>query len=186
MKKIFLSFVFYTLPSLAFAYGGLTNGILISANFTAINQNTELETSSKTNTSLNYSIMDSKLGYITEGGWYMGAIYHTRTQSDASNTDRANESGLSFGLTFPEGFYIMAHYFIDGKMNDGSSQVEYKKGSGYGTDFGYLTDISTSLYIGVCYSWRTLKYTERAPTSTSFQTFSLTEQSPLFSLALLF
>lgn len=191
MKKNFFGILFFIgfflISPLVQAYGGLTNGILISSNFSTLNQTTQTTyTDSVSKSKLSHSILDAKIGWITEDGWYIGGIYHSRSQADIFNTDKSTNSGVSLGLTFPEGFFILGHYFLDGKFKDDSASSEYSKSTGLGAEAGFLFDVSTSFYLGASYSYREFEYKKRSPTQATFVKQKFTENSPMLVFALLF
>lgn len=173
--------------SKASAFGGLTDGVLLSLNASSLSQETQnTHTGSVTKSKLNIQLIDAKLGMITEDGWYFGAIYHGRTQADIFDTDQSSHTGASLGFTLPSGFFAFAHYFFDGQFKDKSADITYKAAAGYGAELGFLMDLTPSFYYGINYAYRNIEYKKRAPESTTFSKYVHSEHSPMICLAFLF
>lgn len=186
MIQIFTFFAILGACLQAHSYGGLTNGLLLSGNIMMLDQHTETQASSTAKATLKVQLADVKIGQITENGWYFGAIYHSRNQGDATSTDHTQAPGLSFGYTLPEGLYFLGHVLGFAEHKDNSNNIQYSEGTGFAADIGYLTDLTTTLYVGFCYSFRQLEFKKRKPELSSFQSRKYSEQSPMLSIALLF
>lgn len=186
MIQLFTFFAILGACLQAHSYGGLTNGVLLSGHITTLNQQAETQTSGFTKSTLKVQIADIKIGQITENGWYFGALYHSQNQGNSNSTDRTQAPGLSFGYTLPEGLYFFGHALGFAEFKDNTNNIEYSEGIGFAADIGYLTDITTTLYVGFCYSYRQLEFKKRKPELSSFQNRKYSEQSPLLSIALLF
>ncbi len=105
----------------------------------------------------NTSIYDIKLGYIFDEGYYLGAEYSTRSQSTTStniNATTGNTAAAGLGYISSNGLQLRAYYRINESFGD------YKSGTGFQADLGYMVNVSSNFYIGFTVSHRQVTFKE--------------------------
>lgn len=100
----------------------------------------------------NTTAYDSKLGYISDGNWYLGLLYSYKNYSSDLASTNGSASGAGLGYFFANNFNFRAFYRFD------ESFGRYRKGSGFQTDFEYKVHLASSFYIGVLISHRQVIY----------------------------
>ena len=129
----------------------------------------------------NTSIYDVKLGYIMDGGVYLGAAYSTRTQSTSSvgvSSTTGNVGAFGGGYFWDNGFNIRGYYRVN------ESFGEYKSGSGFQGDLGFMLNMSSNFYIGFLVSHRQVTFTENK-TIAAFNSWTRKETYPFITLGFL-
>lgn len=124
------------------------------------------------------TIYDFKGGYLIDRGWYVGAIYTMRSQQSGSGDESGTALGASGGYYFQNGFYLAAHYIFDAKLGD------FKEGSGFQADFGYISSVSSSLYVGVELTHRSISY--KSSDTIVFDKHTVTEMMPMLTVGVRF
>lgn len=175
MKK----FVIFTTILLASTFaqarysGGGEGGVLLDLNAFMYNQKSDNNgTTSESNT----AIYDIKLGYLPGSGLYLGGIYTSRNHS-GNLSDSGSATGLSAGYMGESGFYLMGHYYFTATNGD------YKEGSGYQADFGYLALVSGAFYVGTELTYRSIKYKKLNNVDADYTS---TELFPMLTVAFVF
>ncbi len=105
----------------------------------------------------NTSIYDIKLGYIFSEGFYLGGEYSTRNESSTSTTTgtlSGGGAGAGVGYFATSGFYLRGLYRFNETFGD------YKNGSGYQADLGYMVNMTSNFFIGILISNRQITYKE--------------------------
>lgn len=127
----------------------------------------------------NTYIYDMKLGYVTAGSLYLGGIYSTRNRNgSAVSSESGSAEGLSIGYLGEAGFYLMGHYYLSARLGD------WKDGSGYQGDFGYLTEDSGPFHVGIELSYRNIEYRSNASSANS--SHRVKELFPMLTAAFFF
>lgn len=130
------------------------------------------------------SIYDIKGGYANSKGLYLGGIYTSRNDDIAGTSSTSgSELGASAGYFGRSGFHFVGHYIFSATL--GSSVGGYEEGSGLQAEFGYLTDASSTFFIGVDLSYRSLTYRKQAGISL-VNNYTQTELFPQLSFAFTF
>lgn len=109
-----------------------------------------------------YSIYDIKGGYANNKGLYLGGIYTSRND-DIGGTGGTSGSqlGASVGYFGRSGFHFVGHYILSATLGSGAGS-SLEDGSGIQAEFGYLTDASSTFFIGVDLSYRSITYKKQA------------------------
>lgn len=124
------------------------------------------------------TIYDFKGGYLIDRGWYLGAIYTMRSSQNGSGDESGTALGASGGYYFQNGFYLAGHYIFDAKLGD------FKEGSGFQVDFGYITSVSGSLYVGVELTHRSITY--KSNDTAVIDKHTVTEMMPMLTVGIRF
>ncbi len=98
------------------------------------------------------SIYDIKGGYLSNSGLYLGGLYTMRSAESAGSKTDGKNMGASIGYIGTNGFFVQGHYIFSAEYGD------YKEGSGYQGDFGYIADVTGSVIVGVRATYRTVEY----------------------------
>lgn len=150
MKKLLLVITMMAVATVAQARSS-GNGVLLA--FNAFIYQTTTTSNPGTSNDDNISIIDIKLGRLSDSGLYLGGIYSTRSHSGTNLTsDNGTALGASVGYMGDSGFYLMGHYYLSAEV------AKYKNGSGYQTDFGYLAAVSGAFQVGVELTYRNIEY----------------------------
>lgn len=129
----------------------------------------------------NTSVYDVKLGYIGQSGLYLGAEYSTRTLSASSinvSSTTGSTAAAGLGYFFDNGFNLRAYYRANESFGD------YKSGSGFQGDLGFMLNMSSNFYMGFLISHRQVTFSENR-TIIGFDTWTRKETYPFITLALL-
>ena len=126
------------------------------------------------------SIYDIKLGYITEGQIYFGALYNIRSDNQIStNANSGSSAGIGLGYFGYNGFNLRAYYKLNEYYGD------YKDGTGYQIDLGYAINPTSSFYLGLNISMRNTIYKMNS-TIPGFQSWDRKETYPFITLGFLY
>ncbi|MBC7740606.1 MAG: hypothetical protein H7061_00310 [Bdellovibrionaceae bacterium] len=107
----------------------------------------------------NVSIYDVKLGYIFNEGYFLGGEYSTRNESStATTTATLNGGGAGVGLGYfsSGGFYLRGYYRFNETFGD------YKNGTGYQADLGYMMNLTSNFFVGIAFTNRQITFKENA------------------------
>lgn len=126
------------------------SGVMVTAN--AFMYNTTVEVTPGTKSEAKSSIYDIKLGYLSGSGLYLGGIYTVRNSEEGTDNTDGNAMGASIGYVGSSGFYVKGHYLASAELGDN------KEGTGIQGDFGYLTNITGALVVGVELTYRSIEY----------------------------
>lgn len=104
---------------------------------------------------------DIKLGVVLDNQLYLGAIYSQMSRDfQSDDVERVRTSyGASVGYLQPQGWYILAHYFLASNY-EYTETLTFKGGSGFQFDLGYLVDLGSSFQLGPQISYKSFSYTE--------------------------
>lgn len=149
-----------------------SSGVLFTVNGTI--EKVEAETGTTTSKS-DFTLIDFKLGYLGGSGLYLGGMYTMRDGGDSSSSGTA--LGASLGYVGSKGFFIKGHYILSAEYGD------WAKGTGIQVDAGYLSNVTSSVVLGVEISHRSVEYTDN-PASTA--SLKLTELRPMLTLGFIF
>lgn len=176
MRKEFWSVLITAmmLSGTAFARGAVS-GWMFTAN--AFMENVTAETSGVSSDvkRLHY---DLKLGNVSGGGLYLGAIYYSESEASGGVTSDGSGYGPSIGYMGSSGFFIQGHYLLGAKFG------QYSEGKGIQADLGYLTDISPAVVVGVELRYRSVEYKELG--GVKIDGDKVTRLIPMFTLGFLF
>jgi hypothetical protein len=129
----------------------------------------------------NTSVYDCKLGYILDEGIYVGGVYSARTLSTSStNTPSTTGSGGGVGTGFfwGNGFHLRGFYHFNEVYG------EYKNGTGFQADIGYMMNMSSNFHIGFLISHRQVTFTENR-TISGFDFWTRKETFPFITVGFL-
>lgn len=103
------------------------------------------------------AIYDLKGGYITDSSIYIGAVYTSRSDNQVSAASASGSSvGIGGGYFADSGFNIRGYY----KFND--TYGDYKNGSGFEANLGYLLNPTSNFFFGLNVSVRQSTYTSNS------------------------
>lgn len=126
----------------------------------------------------NTSVYDIKLGYITDGNWYLGALYSVKNFSDLTGTTNGKTGAVGFGYFFRNNFNIRTF------VRHGESYGEYREGSGFQADLEYKVPFASNFYIGALVSHRQVTY-KKNESIVNFEDYTAKETYPAISLGFL-
>lgn len=179
MNKKILAFAVF-LVSGAFSLQSLaanSNGVLVSANIFMYNN--QVEQSPGGESKSNTSIYDIKAGYLSGNGLYLGGIYTLRSAETNSGSVDGNALGASIGYVGASGFYLKGHYLLSAEYDN------LKEGTGFQADFGYLTNITSSFFVGVELTYRSIDY-KKVESSPGTDSLKITETFPMLTIGFIF
>lgn len=154
-----------------------SNGVLVNANIFMYNNNTEQTPGGESKS--NNSIYDIKLGYVGGNGLYLGGIYTLRkTETDSGSVD-GNALGASIGYVGASGFYVKGHYLLSAEYDT------LKEGTGIQADFGYMTNVTSSFFVGVELTYRSIDY-KKNEASPGMDSMKVTETFPMLTVGFIF
>lgn len=131
------------------------------------------------------SMTDIKLGYLMSNGLYLGVL--NSTNSSDSGSGALTGTALAAAVGYHSGGYIVdLNYYISGTQNL-TSTSKLTSGTGIGLDFGYNHMLSTSFYLGVQLSYKSMSYA-KAEVSSVEATVKTTVVStmPMLNLGFMF
>ena len=123
---------------------------------------------------------DIKLGYVSDSGIYFGAVQSNYSESNSTSSPNRSSMGVTLGYR-NDGWLFDATYFLSSTYTNGS--VKFEDGSGYGIEFGYNFQMSSSFYLGLELATKSLSY-KKVNSVAANNTF--TELMPLFNLGFYF
>lgn len=128
---------------------------------------------------------DIKLGYLT-GTWYFGGILSNYSQKVNSTEMKRNLLGATVGY-HNSGYFIDLSYFLSGEL-DSNGLAKATKGSGLGVDFGYNAPITSSFFLGLQMSYKSISYgeIESGGVSVSQTNKEKSELYPMINLGFVF
>jgi hypothetical protein len=125
------------------------------------------------------SLYDIKLGQVLESSIYVGLEYSTRSDNQISNaTTSGNSVGAGVGYFTENGFNIRAYY----KFNE--NYGDYKDGTGFEADLGYMVNMTSNFYLGINLSVRQITFKTNS-TITNFDYWTRKETYPFLALGFL-
>ena len=127
------------------------------------------------------SVYDIKLGYVFDSDLYLGGGYTVRTDSLTSipvNSSSGGSAMLGLGWFWGTGFNLRGYYHIDESFGD------YKSGTGFQADIGYIVNMTSNFYLGLLFSHRQTVYTTNN-TIANFKTWTKKETFPMVTLGFL-
>ncbi|MGZ3689914.1 MAG: hypothetical protein ACXVAX_00335 [Pseudobdellovibrio sp.] len=126
------------------------------------------------------SIVDVKLGYITENHWYYGALYSGRGDDQLlPTTTNGSGFGLGLGYFWYNGFNLRGFYRLNEAFGD------YTDGSGFQLDLGYAINPTSSLYLGLNLSYRDVTF-KTNKTIAGYQPLDRRDTFPFITVGYLF
>lgn len=126
----------------------------------------------------NTSVYDTKLGYIYDNDFYIGALYSVKNYSTLAGTTNGKTGGLGLGYFFRNNFNVRTFY----RHNE--VYGEYKMGSGFQADLEYKVSFSSNFYIGALISHRQIAF-KKNEAIASFDKYTIKETYPALSLGFL-
>lgn len=126
----------------------------------------------------NTSIYDTKLGYITDSNWYLGALYSVKNYSTLTGSTNSKVGGLGFGYFFRNNFNLRAFYRHDEVYGD------YRDGSGFQADLEYKVSFASNFYIGALISHRQVTF-RKNESIAAFEDYTAKETFPAITLGFL-
>lgn len=127
------------------------------------------------------SIYDIKLGYVTDSDFYFGGGYSARTDSLSSQGISSASGGtpiVGLGWFWSSGFNARAYYRINEVFAD------YKNGTGFQADVGYMINLSSNFNIGLLFSHRQTTFTSNS-TIVNFKSWTRKDTIPVLSFGFL-
>lgn len=127
------------------------------------------------------SVYDLKLGYISDSDIYLGAGYSVRTDSLSSQANNSLSGGavlLGAGWFWGSGFNLRGFYHWNESWGD------YKSGTGFQADLGYMMNITSNFYMGLLFSHRQTTFTSNS-TIFNFQSWTRKETFPILTFGFL-
>ena len=119
-----------------------------------------------------------KLGVISTGGWYLGALYSDRADASGTIIVRGYGGGAGVGFFASNGLNVRAFYKFSEVYGD------YSQGEGFSGEMAYLIKISSKFYFGFLVSHQQVRYLTN-PTVTNFRTWTSKWTHPALTLAYL-
>ncbi|WII70884.1 hypothetical protein QJS83_10470 [Bdellovibrio sp. 22V] len=152
-------------------------GVMLTAN--AFMRNTTSKVGSGSESESKVSTYDLKLGYLGGSGLYLGGIYSiSKTEGSGASTD-GKALGGSIGYVGASGFYVQGHYLAQAEYGD------WKEGTGFQGDFGYITNVTGAFIVGVELSYRAIEY-KKDETDASVSSIKTSELMPLLTVGFIF
>lgn len=127
------------------------------------------------------SVYDIKLGYVFDSDLYLGGGYTVRTDSLTSiavNSSSGGSAMLGIGWFWGTGFNLRGYYHINESFGD------YKNGTGFQADLGYMVNMTSNFYLGLLFSHRQTVYTSNS-TIANFNSWTKKETFPMVTLGFL-
>lgn len=156
---------------------GSSSGVMATANVFMYNNTADSTPGGSADSKS--SIYDIKIGYLGGSGLYLGGIYTMRSSSSGSTTTDGKALGASVGYVGATGFFIKGHYLLSAEAD------EYKEGSGIQADFGYITNVTGALMVGVELTYRSIEY-KKNDTIPSLEKYKSTELFPMLTVGFVF
>lgn len=154
-----------------------SSGVLATANVYMYNNSIEQTPGGESDSKS--SVYDIKLGYLNGSGLYLGGLYTIRkTESGSSSTD-GNALGASIGYVGASGFYVKGHYIASATFGD------FKEGTGFQGDLGYLTTVGNSFVVGVELTHRIIDY-KKNDSIAGLDSYKMTETFPMLTVGFIF
>lgn len=129
----------------------------------------------------NRTYADIKFGYLMSNSIYLGVIHSTMSVSTGTDSPSRSATGLSVGY-HGNGLFADLNYFLQSEYKFSSTSA-MKEGSGFGLDFGYNIPMSSSFYMGVQLTYKSISY-KKIESVTSANTF--TEMLPMINAGFYF
>ncbi len=127
------------------------------------------------------SVYDLKIGYIFDSDFYLGGGYSVRNDSLSSlslNSSSGGTATVGVGWFWGSGFNLRTYYHINESFGD------YKDGTGFQADLGYVVNMTSNFYMGLLYSYRQTTFTSNT-TIANFKTWAKKETFPMVTLGFL-
>ncbi len=124
------------------------------------------------------SIYDIKLGYITASSIYLGAEYSARNDASILTTTSGGTAAVGIGYFWGSGFHARGFYRINESFGD------YKNGTGFQADLGYMVNMSSNFYLGLLLSHRQVTFTTNE-TIANFKSQIKKDTQPMVTLGFL-
>lgn len=157
------------------------SGVMFTLNGFYNTDKTQTQSGGATTTSdTKGAVYDVKLGYLEGDGWYLGGMYTSRSHDAGGSSTAGSATAGSIGYVGSMGFYAMAHYIFSA-----TEGTNYKQGSGYQGDLGYLTAINGSFIVGVEVTYRTITY-KKDENNAALDHYTHDEVMPMLTLGYLF
>lgn len=154
-----------------------SSGLLLS--FNGFMKNVTIEQDGATYDD-NEFVYDLKFGYSGSSKLYYGLIHTTRSRSGSAISSQAGSAqGVSLGFIGTSGFFLMGHYLLTAQNGD------FKDGSGYQGDFGYLGRVAGAFHVGVEISYRNIGYKKISATTLDVP-YRVKELFPMLTAAFAF
>lgn len=125
------------------------------------------------------SLYDLKLGYLTGSGLYLGGLYTSKNSQAGSNSVDGKSMGASVGYVGASGFFIKGHYILSSEWGD------YKEGTGFQADLGYINNVTGNFLVGVEATYRTIDY-KKDDTNPALDKYKVTELLPMLTVGFVF
>jgi hypothetical protein len=122
------------------------------------------------------TLSNLKLGWISSGGWYLGALYSDRSDANDNVTTRGRGVGLGLGVFADSGLNLRAFY----KFNE--IYGDYTGGEGFSAEATYLIKLSNKFYFGFLISHQQIWYSSNS-TIVNFRTWTSKWTHPGLALA---
>lgn len=131
------------------------------------------------------TVIDVRLGYITDFGLYVGGLYSIQDQdllSDASDSYFGPSVGYSRG-----GFLFVGTYYLYGERDLTNGSLKYSDVSGFQLDFSYAVPVFENFSVGPQLTYYSVKFDSAEESgisrSTNYKTSGIT---PYFNLTFTF
>lgn len=155
MKKLLMVLALVLGSSVSHAASGGGSGFGVGLSYFMYNLTLDGDNFASPSESKN-SVMDIKLGYLMSNGLYLGVLSDSSSSNDGTGALAGSGLAASVGYHM-NGFMVDLNYFLSGTQEI-SSTSKYTSGSGIGLDFGYNHMLSSSFYLGVELSYKSLSF----------------------------
>ena len=125
------------------------------------------------NTATLYAV---KLGRVFSGGWYIGALYSDRSDTNGAITVKGNGVGAGLGFFANNGFNFRAFYKFNEVYGD------YKNGEGFSGELSYFVKVSSSFCFGFAITHQQVTYSKN-PTIFNLKPWTSSWTLPAISFA---
>ncbi|MEK2688640.1 hypothetical protein [Bdellovibrio sp. GT3] len=154
-----------------------SSGVMSSLNVYSYSK--EVSDSPGGDSKMSTRVYDIKVGYIGASGLYLGGMYTTRSDESGSSTTDGNALAASIGYVGEAGVYIMGHYIVSAKFGD------YKEGTGFKADLGYLYMVNNVVFVGAELTYRSIDY-KKNDSIPNLDSHKVSETFPMLSVGVVF
>lgn len=127
------------------------------------------------------TLVDVRLGYLSDFGLYIGGLYSLQDHQILSNS-ADSYLGPSVGY-YKSGFFLVGTYYLYGEKDLTNGSGKYAGASGYQLDLSYTVPITPTIRIGPQLTYHYYKYSEIEVSGVSNPaSYKFSSISPYFNL----
>jgi hypothetical protein len=158
---------------------------ILSPSVTYLDQQVRDNSGSPSTSEAKLTVIDFRLGYVTDFGLYIGGLYSIHDQQIFA---KASDSyfGPSLGY-YNSGFFVSGTYYIYGERDLTAGGIKYSKVQGFQVDLSYGVPLAEGVLIGPQLTYHNVHFREEqvigVAQSADFKWSGLT---PYINLTLLF